>query len=185
MAADASAAASAASAVAVGGAGDGAATEERWTCADDGHSDCPCFTSEKTRPPTIPKALAPMKVTIAPGEAKWFCTCGQSANFREWLALRAAAPAQPILSCAQPLLPSCLALCLHRHGAAFCDGSHKAYNAAHGTSFVPQKVAVAAEEPARDVWACMCGHSKSRPFCDGSHKKVVKAPAHTVGEGSA
>lgn len=49
----------------------------------------------------------------------------------------------------------------------FCDGSHKEYNAAHGTNFASIKVE-APEGEARDVWACMCGHSKNRPFCDGA-----------------
>ncbi len=53
----------------------------------------------------------------------------------------------------------------------FCDGSHKAFNAANGTNFVPQQVENKGTEN-MDAWMCQCGHSKNRPFCDGSHKNV-------------
>lgn len=48
-------------AAAVGGAGEVA---DKYTCCEDGKSDCPCFTAEKTRPPAVPLALAPMKVNM-------------------------------------------------------------------------------------------------------------------------
>lgn len=35
---------------------------DKYTCCEDGKSDCPCFTSEKSRPPPAPLAMAPMKV---------------------------------------------------------------------------------------------------------------------------
>ena len=55
----------------------------------------------------------------------------------------------------------------------YCDGSHRAYNAANGTSLVP--IPITNEDAAdKDVWACMCGHSKNRPFCDGAHKTTSK-----------
>jgi hypothetical protein len=56
------------------------------------------------------------------------------------------------------------------------DGSHKAHNAAHGTSFKSIKVEVEEHEPAKDVWICRCAHSKNKPFCDGSHKKIKAVP---------
>jgi CDGSH-type Zn-finger protein len=50
-----------------------------------------------------------------------------------------------------------------------CDGAHKAYNAAHGTSFKPSRVESDADKTLR---ACVCGHSAKKPLCDGTHKKV-------------
>jgi CDGSH-type Zn-finger protein len=121
------------------------ATGEKYTCAEDGFGDCPCHIAEATRPPATPKELKSLKVTIEPGTAKYFCTCGESKTF------------------------------------PFCDGSHRAYNAANGTSFVPTKVEAAEGEGPKDVWACQCGHSKKRPFCDGSHKKVKAVGAAGAG----
>jgi CDGSH-type Zn-finger protein len=62
----------------------------------------------------------------------------------------------------------------------YCDGSHRAYNAANGTSFKSFKVT---PEEDKIVGICQCGHSQNRPFCDGSHRKLVEstgAPAATV-----
>jgi CDGSH-type Zn-finger protein len=77
-----------------------------------------------------------------------------------------------------------------------CDGSHRAYNAAHGTSFVPKKFE---KEEAGDVFVpcapdacvcplshpphprcsylCTCGHSANGVTCDGTHRKVALAKA--------
>lgn len=56
---------------AVGGAGEVSA--DKYTCCEDGKSDCPCFTSEKSRPPPAPVALAPMKVRDSlAGAVDWF-----------------------------------------------------------------------------------------------------------------
>ncbi len=54
----------------------------------------------------------------------------------------------------------------------YCDGAHRAYNAANGTSFASFKVSVAEGEEAKTVFVCTCGHSKNRPFCDGSHRSL-------------
>ena len=51
------------------------------TCHQDGSTDCPCMTSEKRRAPKVAPATAPTKVTLAPGESAWLCTCGASAKF--------------------------------------------------------------------------------------------------------
>jgi len=58
----------------------------------------------------------------------------------------------------------------------YCDGSHAAYNANHGTKLGPWK-ADPKELNKSSVWVCACGHSKGRkegkPLCDGSHKRVT------------
>lgn len=74
----------------------------------------------------------PSKVTLASGESKYACSCGQS---KTW---------------------------------PWCDGSHRAYNEAHGTKYIPIKVANEGAEE-KDFWICTCGKAKTRPFCDGSH----------------
>ena len=101
-------------------------------------SDCPCHTSEKSRPAPVPQKGGALKVVLAPGEKKYLCMCGQSKNF------------------------------------PYCDGSHKAYNAANNTSF--KSLVVEADEE-KTLWLCTCSHSKNRPYCDGSHSSV-----HKVGE---
>jgi CDGSH iron-sulfur domain-containing protein 3 len=53
----------------------------------------------------------------------------------------------------------------------YCDGAHKAYNAANGTKFAPKQVENTTAAP-MDAYLCSCGHSKSGVFCDGSHRKV-------------
>jgi CDGSH-type Zn-finger protein len=57
----------------------------------------------------------------------------------------------------------------------YCDGSHRAYNAEHGTSVGP--TVVSKESTGKDtVWVCACGEAKGRvdgnPMCDGSHRKL-------------
>lgn len=79
---------------------------ERYTCHEDGSTDCPCLVAEKTikligmtvrarrlraekgRRAALPPPAAAcraqegsQKFTIAPGECKSFCTCGLSKNF--------------------------------------------------------------------------------------------------------
>ena len=67
----------------------------------------------------------------------------------------------------------------------YCDGSHRAYNAANGTSFAPIKWTAT---ETKTIYACACGHSGKRPLCDGTHRKVREvlgaapaAPAATGG----
>ena len=52
----------------------------KFVCSGDG-SDCPCHSKERTRPPAAPKTEGPVKITLAPGEAKWLCSCGESNNY--------------------------------------------------------------------------------------------------------
>ena len=108
------------------------------------------------------------KFTIAPGECKSFCTCGLSKNFPLCALFNAHRFAARPRSSASPA-----AL---RAATLAGDGSHKAHNAAHGTSFKSIKVEVEEHEPAKDVWICRCAHSKNKPFCDGSHKKIKAVP---------
>ncbi len=53
----------------------------------------------------------------------------------------------------------------------YCDGSHKAYNEANGTTLASLPVKNETEAD-KDYYFCTCGHSKNRPFCDGSHAKL-------------
>ena len=68
-----------------------------------------------------------------------------------------------------------LCMCGQSKNFPMCDGSHKAYNEANGTSF--KSLVVEAVEEEKTLWLCTCSHSKNRPYCDGSHSKV-----HKVGE---
>jgi len=67
----------------------------------------------------------------------------------------------------------------------FCDGAHRAFNAAHGTSYRPRVIKAAASG---EVYLCQCGHSANYktwtdgstpaiPTCTGAHKHVVAAKA--------
>jgi len=50
----------------------------------------------------------------------------------------------------------------------FCDGAHKAYKNADGTSVMKSVVYEAKES--KTVYFCGCKHTKSGVLCDGSHK---------------
>jgi CDGSH-type Zn-finger protein len=49
----------------------------------------------------------------------------------------------------------------------FCDGAHKAFKNADGTSVMKSVPYVATED--KIVSFCGCKHSKNGPLCDGSH----------------
>ena len=57
-----------------------AAAGPRFTCSGDG-TDCPCHSAEKRAPPAAPSTAGPVKITLAPGESKWLCSCGLSKNY--------------------------------------------------------------------------------------------------------
>jgi len=52
----------------------------------------------------------------------------------------------------------------------FCDGSHKAYKNADGTSVMKSVIYEATES--KKVRFCGCKHSKTGMFCDGSHNSL-------------
>lgn len=52
----------------------------------------------------------------------------------------------------------------------FCDGAHKAYKKADGTS-VMKSVSFEATEN-KTVFLCNCKHSKTPPFCDKTHSSL-------------
>ena len=57
-----------------------AAAKRAFTCSGNG-SDCPCHSAEMSRPPAQPSLAGPVKVTLAPGESKYLCTCGESKSY--------------------------------------------------------------------------------------------------------
>ena len=57
-----------------------AAAAKKFTCSGDG-TDCPCHSREKRAPPAAPVTTGPVKVTLAPGESKWLCNCGESKSY--------------------------------------------------------------------------------------------------------
>lgn len=52
----------------------------------------------------------------------------------------------------------------------FCDGAHKAFKNADGSS-VMKSVSYIANE-SKTVFFCGCKHSKNGMFCDGSHSSL-------------
>ena len=52
----------------------------------------------------------------------------------------------------------------------FCDGSHKAYKNADGTSIMKSMLYEATEN--KIVYFCGCKRSKNGALCDGSHKNL-------------
>ena len=56
------------------------AARRAFTCDGNG-GDCPCHAQETSRPPATPKTDGPVKLTLAPGETKYLCTCGESKNY--------------------------------------------------------------------------------------------------------
>ena len=54
----------------------------------------------------------------------------------------------------------------------FCDGAHKAYKNADGTSVMKSVVFEATEN--KTVYFCGCKHSKNGVFCDGTHSSYQK-----------
>ncbi len=52
----------------------------------------------------------------------------------------------------------------------FCDGSHKAYKNADGTSAMKSVVYEALES--KRVYFCGCKHSKNGVLCDGAHNSL-------------
>eukprot|EP00808_Paulinella_micropora_P024527 g71501.t1 len=106
-----------------------ASRTKKFVCGD-GAADCAC----NNMPQSCQQAGGPKKITVAPGETKWICQCGQSAS-------------------------------------GLCNGSHNAYNKAHGTKYAPKPIKNE-ESGEKDFWLCTCGHSKKMPCCDGTHKAV-------------
>jgi CDGSH-type Zn-finger protein len=104
------------------------------------------------------------------------CPCHTSERARPPRAPKALAPAAVPVKAGDTLY---LCTCGQSASFPYCDGSHRAVNAAKGTSFGPIKHAVEADDT---LYLCQCGHSKNRPFCDGSHRTVheVVKPAPAV-----
>lgn len=60
--------------------------------------------------------------------------------------------------------------CGHSQNQPFCDGAHKAFKNADGTSIMKSVVFEASEN--KTIFLCGCKHSKNGVFCDGSHKNL-------------
>lgn len=67
-------------------------------------------------------------------------------------------------------------MCGQTKNPPYCDGTHRAYNTAHGTKLLPVHVSNN-EAKTQEIWLCQCGHSKKRPFCDGTHNRLRPANA--------
>jgi predicted dehydrogenase/CDGSH-type Zn-finger protein len=114
-------------------------------------ADCPCGAPEppRRRAPPVPPQLRPLPRELAPGEAAWLCTCGESRTF----------PA--------------------------CDGSHKAYNAANGTSFKPSKLENTSDKSAVFYLWCVARvlqqqQQRARPPTRHQRSPLTHARAHSL-----
>lgn len=109
-----------------------AAAVEKYVCGEG--DDCPCHTAEKTRPPAKPVAQAPTKVTLAPGQTYYACTCGMSSKFPACDGTHKKVNAETGSSFAPVLVTNTeeaakdyyICQCGHSKNRPFCDGSHKA-----------------------------------------------------------
>jgi len=109
------------------------------------------------------RAARPPKWVCGTGDD---CPCHTSERARPPRAPKALAPTAVPVKAGDTLY---LCSCGQSASFPYCDGSHRALNAAKGTSFKPIKHAVEADDT---LYLCQCGHSKNRPFCDGSHRSV-------------
>ncbi len=52
----------------------------------------------------------------------------------------------------------------------FCDGAHKAFTNADGTSIMKSLKFEVSEN--KTVFLCGCKHTKTPPFCDSTHRSI-------------
>mmetsp|Transcript_32646 Transcript_32646/g.44829 ORF Transcript_32646/g.44829 Transcript_32646/m.44829 type:complete len:119 (-) Transcript_32646:44-400(-) len=110
-----------------------ASSHQHTCCQDDEFKDCPCWTKEGSSLPAKVSVEGSLKITLQPGESKWYCMCGQSANFpwcdgshkkyNEANGTKVAPRQVKNEDNEEKKLSICV--CAHSKNRPFCDGTHR------------------------------------------------------------
>ena len=165
-------------------------------CTADG-DDCPCHSRSTSRPPSVPKVLGSSKISLAPGEEKWMCTCGLSKNYpycdgsHKSPSNTTGLKPTPIKNETEASKDYFVCQCGHSGKFPMCDGSHKKVHATNVST-----TSVSSTGPAAFDIGCAVGRSSfelsalgfskvvgldySHAFVNAS-KKLQELPATSAG----